>query len=91
MAQYVRGLCHKRRNASWQYGPFWIMVLATILIMMDLTRHVVSDNFNTDWGMYNKDGSLNTIGLVVTIGCTWSGFICLFISIMWATNLPAKL
>lgn len=93
MAQYVRGLCHKRRDASWQYGPFWFMVLAVILVMMDLTRHVIADNFHVDWGMYDKNGwfGLSTIGLFVTVGCTWTGFICLFISILWATNLPAKL
>ena len=49
------------------------MVAATVLIMMDLTRHVISDNFNTGWEMYKKDGSLSTIGLVVTVGCTWAG------------------
>lgn len=39
---------------------------------------------------YNSEGNLSAIGWIVTIGCTWSGFACLFVGICWAIDLPAK-
>lgn len=111
-----------------KWGPFFTLITAMLLLMADLTRHLVNDDWGTsctelpdgssiricsadgqcqDAGpkyyeycksvpmlnMYSSTGlgGLSAYGWLFTVVCTWAGFICLFIGLCWAINLPAKL
>lgn len=40
---------------------------------------------------YTDTGALSVYGWVLTIFCTWSGFVLLFVGIFWLINFPEKL
>jgi len=95
----------KRRKLPFQqkFGPFILTVIAALLIMADLLRHVLQDV--NIWKAGPWPGSseyrsgcaeeniscLSAIGWIFTIGCTYSGFVLLFWGTMWNANLIAKL
>jgi len=90
----------KRQNfKSWKrkYGPLMFTLAATPLIMADLVRHLLCDyNLWADCGMYaggNAENltNLTPIGWLFTIIFTYSGFICLFIGILWNADIVKKL
>eukprot|EP01104_Vermistella_antarctica_P005170 TRINITY_DN15600_c0_g1_i1.p1 TRINITY_DN15600_c0_g1~~TRINITY_DN15600_c0_g1_i1.p1 ORF type:complete len:143 (-),score=42.06 TRINITY_DN15600_c0_g1_i1:13-441(-) len=81
-----------------QFGPLILTVVATFLIMADLTRHVLMDNgiWVNALGMYRNNCNseslfcLSVLGYVVTIGCTYTGFLCLFVATLWNANIMSK-
>merc|ERR1719469_1660490 len=40
---------------------------------------------------YDSTEHLDTLGWIVTVFCTWSGFFFLFVGIFWVINFPEKL
>lgn len=40
---------------------------------------------------YTDSGALSVWGWTFSVGCTWTGFILLFVGIFWAVSLPQKL
>merc|ERR1712085_24355 len=74
-----------------KWGPFFGMLLASLMILVDLVRHVVLDAGVVPPGvlnMFNSVGSLAPAGLVGTV-CTWLGNILLVISLICYV-LPSK-
>jgi hypothetical protein len=123
-------MCHWLFNKGKKQA-FYVMIIATVLIMVDLTRHVLMDakvayvvdvrsskrfhiepscdyqvtvNMNSDgcslskgqrytieevlavpgsenWSMYDENGDLTSVGWFITVICTWSGVILMFIAV----------
>jgi len=40
---------------------------------------------------YNKEGHLSAYGWTLTIFCTWTGFLCMVVGILWGIGLPKKI
>jgi len=98
---------HKSRQRKGTFfhkrGPLCFTILAALLIMMDLTRHVLQDlNY---WKSGPFPGSseyrpgceqenmecLSVLGVFFTVIATYGGFVCLFIGTMWNANILQKL
>ncbi len=135
LAQYM----YTNPPSSRDKRPFICVVVATVLVLLDLVRHLINDSNNwflvdpkgakygfdfdnciynvstiqgsltcSDVGigpvivteenalgismsMYNEDGSLSVYGWGFTIFGTWTGFILLFIGIMWYSDILSKM
>lgn len=94
--------CSRRRTGPHchKYGPTYIMILASLLIMADLMRHVLQDA--NIWpepssrqyrpGCHDETfHCLSGIGIVFTILCTYIGFAMLIVATMWNADLMGKL
>ena len=64
----------------------------------DLTRHILDDEglLGPAWKMF-RDGCtpdgitcLTVVGWIFTIVCTYSGFICLFVGVLWSADIHKK-
>lgn len=40
---------------------------------------------------YGTDDKLSIVGIIFTVICTWSGYIALFVGVVWAANIHTKL
>ena len=90
--QYFYVKSSKRSGPHFiKYGPLYLSILATCMVMMDLTRHVLQDNDLIHMSMYNEDGSLTSVGIFMTVLGTWFGYTCLFIAVFWQINFIPKL
>jgi len=98
------GLTKRRGQSFWKrFGPMLFTILASILIMADLVRHLLQD-LNV-WPSGPWPGSseyrvgcdtetmrcLSVLGVFFTVIATYSGFVLLFIGTMWNANLVGKL
>lgn len=74
----------------WCWGPFLGQLLASLLIMVDLTRHVLLDAelFAAELHMFNPDMSLTRAGKIGMYS-TWLGNFLLLVSVVWYV-LPAR-
>jgi len=82
------------------YGPTYLCVLAALMIMADLSRHVLQDadiwpapgssQYRPDCHEENM-GCLSVIGWVFTFALTYGGFGLLFIGTLWNANICEKL
>lgn len=72
-----------------RWGPFFGLVFAASLIMVDLTRHICLDAgmFPEQLHMFNPDMSLTLAGRLGMYS-TWVGNILLMVSLVWYV-LPA--
>jgi len=90
--QYFYVKSSKRSGSHFiKYGPLYLSILSTCLVMMDLTRHVLQDSELINMSMYNEDGSLTSVGIFMTVIGTWLGYTCLFIAVFWQINFIPKL
>jgi len=100
------GAIKKRTSYSshWKrFGPLYCTMLAALLIMADLTRHILQDLDVWEAGPFPGSSEyrpnceaenvtcLSLIGALFTIVFTYSGFILLFAGTMWNANLWSKL
>jgi len=91
---------HEKKH---RYTPLILTSIAAVLIMADLSRHVLQD---LNWwksgpfpgsSEYNENCHreffycLSPVGWIVTIGCTYIGFLLLFWGTMWNAHLLDKL
>lgn len=94
---------HARKNrfgTNWQqYGPFYLTVIATILVCLDPLRHVLQDtNVWTSPSSYEYKNGCNSetlkcmsvTGGLITIGATYTGFLLLAIAVGWNANIMDK-
>jgi len=103
---YVMWHSRIRWGTHWQkYGPSYLMWLSTVLVMADLTRHVLNDlgwwpgQMSGGWGSdeYRSDCSsetpdcLSTIGILFTMIATYVGFTILVVATLWNANICDKL
>jgi len=107
------GLCvyvgyhgRSRWGTHWQkWGPTYLSVLSSFLVMADLTRHVLEDltwwpeRMANGWGSGeyqvncpNEDmACLTTVGWLFTVIFTYSGFTILAIATLWNANICDRL
>mmetsp|Transcript_21688 Transcript_21688/g.49369 ORF Transcript_21688/g.49369 Transcript_21688/m.49369 type:complete len:114 (+) Transcript_21688:442-783(+) len=72
----------------WLSGPIMCTMLGTILVLMDLTRHVILDQgyFGPELRMYSpSSGNLTVVGCCGVVA-TWLGFILILIGTLWFLN-----
>jgi len=71
------------------WSPFLGLLLASLLIMVDLTRHILLDAelFIAQLHMFNPDMSLTLAGKI-GVWSTWLGNFLLLVSVIWYV-LPA--
>jgi len=93
----------KRRGLRFQYAPLCLTLIAAVLIMADLSRHVLQDVNIWKSGPFPGSSEyrsgceqenvscLTLLGVFFTIICTYSGFIFLFWGTMWNANFLSKL
>lgn len=75
------------------------MGMSVPLVMADLTRHVLQDEgmLPASFSMFrpgcheNDMRCLSLVGWLFTVVCTYSGFICLFIGVLWSADMHIKL
>mmetsp|Transcript_9044 Transcript_9044/g.20106 ORF Transcript_9044/g.20106 Transcript_9044/m.20106 type:complete len:118 (+) Transcript_9044:605-958(+) len=81
----TRGDC-KTSAAKW--GPSVMLVMGSIMVMFDLTRHVILDQgFLPVLAMFAPDGSLTPVG-VLGVVLTWTGFAFVILSMAWYAGYP---
>lgn len=82
----------KRHRLSFvkRWAPFFGMLLASALVMVDLTRHILLDAqiCTAQLHMYNDDMSLTLAGKL-GMWATWTGNSLLFLSLIFFV-LPAE-
>jgi len=95
--------CTKRRKGKghfFQYGPTYLTILSSFLILADLVRHVLQDA--DIWpepssrqympGCHEETFKcLSGVGWIFTIFCTYIGFALLMVGTMWNAALVDKL
>jgi hypothetical protein len=98
---------HNYRN-RWgshfrKFGPTYLMAIATVFIMADLTRHVLEDlNWWPSTGTYGSreyrsdcssetPSCLTVVGVLFTLVFTYLGFVILTIATLWNANLVDKI
>jgi len=103
---YVAWHARQRWGTHWQkWGPTYLTVISTILVMADLTRHVLDDlnwwpeRLSNGWGSgeYRSDchteemACLSVVGVLFTIVATYSGFVLLAVGTLWNANICDKM
>ena len=79
--QYFYTKSAKRKGTHFiKYGPSYLSIIAGILVMVDLTSHIVDDN---DMASHVETST--------SVACTWCGYTCLFIAVFWQINFISKL
>lgn len=82
----------KRRHlpALQTWAPFTVLLLASLLILVDLTRHILLDAnmYSETLHMFNEDESLTPAGRTGQL-TTWIGNALLLVGLIWYV-LPAK-
>jgi len=97
----------KKRTHCYQFGPTYLVAFASLLIMADLTRHVLEDTkvwpskMGNGWGsaQYIHSDSctsevfrcLTKVGWLFTVVFTYAGFALLIFGTFWNSNIVAKL
>lgn len=74
-----------------RWGPFLGLLVATLLIMVDLTRHILLDAslFIAQLHMFMPDGSLTFAGKLGMYS-TWGGNVLLLLSLVWYVLPPRQ-
>lgn len=92
MLQFIGRRCgSKNKTLPYlvRWGPFWCVFFGMIGVMLDLTRHLINDNFHI-MPMFNGNGSLTIYGWVSSVIGTWVGSILLVTGILWETRVLKK-
>jgi len=83
----------QKESVAAKWGPFICVVVGAMMVMFDLTRHVLLDLglAGEEMAMYaNDEGALSPVGLI-GVTCTWVGLVFVMSGIAWYANLPSKL
>lgn len=82
-----------RKNTSplLRWVPFFMVFLGTLLVLFDLTRHLLLDQdlFGRELHMFNADGSLSPVGRF-GVAATWIGLSLLILGMSWFTGWDQK-
>lgn len=76
-----------------RWGPFICALVAFMLILVDLTRHVFVDLGGSEFrwmAMYNDDVSLTSIGLACLM-LNWAGVALFVFGFAWFNDAPTRL
>jgi hypothetical protein len=101
---YIRYTAKWRFGSHWKtYGPTYVCIIAALMIMADLTRHVLQDAAVWPEGPWPGSSQyrpgcheeslecLSAVGWVFTFALTYGGFVTLFIGTLWNANICHKL
>lgn len=105
LAQYVGWKGLSKSGTHWQrFGPSYLLLIATPLVLADMTRHCLQDAgiwTGMSSRMYRPNCGpvsglhgiwcLSVTGMLFSIAFTYSGFSLMVIAIFWSANLGAKL
>jgi len=86
----------RRKGTHWQrYGPTILTVVASILVMLDVSRHVLNDAYNIlseyRHGCHQETWHcLSVFGVFITIIATYLGFGILIAASFWNANICDK-
>jgi len=98
---YVAWHSQTRFGNHWQvYGPLYLTILASLMILADPTRHVMQDT--NAWPSPGSDeyrddcdsedmSCLSVVGWTITIMCTYVGFAVLTVATLWNANIGDKI
>lgn len=94
---------HRRKMsvANWwsKWGPFILMVVASLLVCADPFRHVLQDlDFwpspaSSEYRQTCHDENfrcMTPLGLFMTLGMTYVGFTLLMVAALWNANVMSK-
>jgi len=98
---YIRYTAKFRFGSHMEtYGPTYLCLLAALMIMADLSRHVLQDadvwpapgssQYRPDCHEESME-CLSAIGWLFTFALTYGGFTLLFIGTLWNANICEKL
>lgn len=75
-----------------KWSPFALAGTGALLVMVDLTRHMMLDQgfFEGVFDMYDDNGHLTFVGKI-GVACTWLGVIALVIGTSWLTSFSSRL
>jgi len=104
LTQYVYWKAQTRRGSHWnRYGPTYLLALSIPLTTIDYIRHTILDNhfaIGKHLSMYKhgcSDGvglpnfeCLSTVGWITTVVCTYTGYICMIVGMLWAVDIKRK-
>jgi len=96
---YVGYKARTREPPHWnQYGPFYMSILAALLIMSDQLRQLLLDHVDglDNLAMYRDDCDAETLKCLSPVGwgftiMVWFGFFFLIWSTMWTAHIVEKL
>lgn len=79
----------RRLAPTEKWAPFAVLVAASLLIMVDLTRHILLDASVAvgSLHMFNSDGSLTAAGKIGQLS-SWVGNVLLFVGLVWYVLPP---
>jgi len=93
---YVAYGSRRRKGTHWQiYGPTYLTLLASVLVMLDVTRHVLNDSYHI-LSEYRHDchieawKCLSVFGVFITVIATYTGFGILIGASLWNANICEK-
>jgi len=89
----------KRGNMTHckRYGPVYVLMLSTCLVMVQPTCMLVISSWNIQNFFFDADSNPNalvpntTVGWLIQVFCTYVGYILLFTGVFWATALHKKI
>lgn len=96
ISAYVAYGSRRRKGTHWQiYGPTYLTMLASVLVMLDTTRHVLNDQYHIlseyRHGCHIEAWKcLSVFGVFITIIATYSGFAILIGASLWNANICEK-
>jgi len=98
---YVAWHSRTRFGSHWQiYGPLYLTIIASLMILADPTRHLMRDTGawdSSDSDEYREDchtediSCLSVAGWTITIMCTYVGFALLAVATLWNANICDKI
>jgi len=95
MIQFMYSHGGPAKSGIHSYGPVLLMVVAMLLMMADLTRHILLDADVSTLYMFQAnpdtgEQELTTVG-ILGVASTWLGVALMFISIAWYTDIVSKM
>jgi hypothetical protein len=88
----------KKHLTHWaQYGPVYLLLVASILVMIQPTCMLVIGSWDLSNFFFDGDDNTNAlvpntpIGIVIQIFGTYLGFLLMFVAVFWATQLHTKM
>ncbi|GAB5360085.1 hypothetical protein AAMO2058_000597100 [Amorphochlora amoebiformis] len=80
-----------------KYGPVYLLMLSTCLVMVQPTSMLVISSFGTQNFFFDGGSNTNalvpntTTGWLIQVFCTYLGYVTLFIGVFWTTSLHVKI
>lgn len=93
---YVAWGTRRRSGTHWNiYGPTYLTLVASFLVMLDVTRHVLNDMFHIlseyRHGCHVETWHcLSVFGVFITVIATYTGFGILIGASLWNANICEK-